>query len=203
MTEKQDKNKCIEVLGEDLVNKLETDKKLTIKQIRFCAEYLINGFIGVRAYMVAFDLPESKYASAKVLSHRLLTKVNIKNVLKKLNNEWLDNKKEIFERKIIGILDKEAFYDPFDFINKAGFPAFKNKEDIPKDLRPCITGIKTKFIGLSSKPSIEIKLADRYKALELLGKYINLFKEDINVHHGLSEEAEKKLEKIFNDNKKR
>ena len=49
------------IIGEALYKELIDKKLLTIKQLRFCAEYLSNDFNGTRAYMVAFNIPEEKY----------------------------------------------------------------------------------------------------------------------------------------------
>jgi hypothetical protein len=189
-------------LREELYNMLIENKELTIKEIRFCAEYLVNGLNATKAYLsIYFDNNMEKYGIAAVKATNLLKNGNIKAVVNKVNNEWLKDKREEFERRIINRLEKKAFYDPADFITKTGLPAFDDLKDLPSDLRHCITGVTTKFIGRSSKPSLEVSLTDQYKALEMLAKYITLFKEDITVQHGLTEETEKMLEKIFNENK--
>ena len=203
MIDKQDKEKSIDGLGKDLYTQLIEAKQLTIKEIRFCAEYLVNGLNGTRAYLlVYYDNDESKYNASSVESHKLLRKTKIKEVIIKVNNEWLESKKMSYERKIIDSLEKKAFYDPATFITKNGLPAFDNFEDIPKNLRHCITGIVTRVSGNKKNRTVrqEIKLTDQHKALEMLGKYMTLFKEDININlNKMDPEASENLKRIFGE----
>jgi hypothetical protein len=204
---KEQTEKCTDALGEDLYKELIEAKELTIKEIRFCAEYLTNGFNATRAYLVVYyDNDETKYAAANANCHRLIVRDSIKDVIAKLNNEWLGGQKAILENKIINRLTKKAFYDPSIFIKKNGLPAFENFEDIPEDLRHCIAGIKTNISGGIGKRSVkqEIKLVDQYKALDMLAKYLELFHPDINVNNYVSipEDKASKLAEIFGERTK-
>jgi hypothetical protein len=205
MDSKQIKQESIELLGEDIYNQLIESKEVTLKEIRCIAEYLTNGFNKTMAYLKTFyDNDLKKYDCSRTLGSRLFAKVNIKKVIDKLNNNWLKDKKDELENRIINRLEKKAFYDPSIFFTKHGLPAFEDIKDLPEDLRHGIKSIKTKFIGISKKPSLEIELADQDKALDKLAKYMTLFKSDIEINNiNIDPDKIKKLESIFGKREKK
>lgn len=205
MNNKELKEESIELLGEDIYNKLIDTEEVRIIDIRCIAEYLTNGFNKTMAYLkVFYNNDMSKYDSASTMGARLFGRVGIKKIVNKLNNNWLKDKKDELENRIINRLEKKAFYDPSIFFTKHGLPAFEDIKDLPEDLRHCIKSIKTKFIGISKKPSLEIELADQDKALDKLAKYMTLFKSDIEINNiNIDPDKIKKLESIFGKREKK
>ena len=99
-------------------------EKLTPQQELFCQlyagdkEFFANG---VQSYMEAFDLDASKYKSAVVCAHKLLTKVNILERINKilevrgLNDAFVDKQLEFmvtqnadFKSKMVAIKEYNA-----------------------------------------------------------------------------------------------
>lgn len=132
-------------------------------------------------------------------ANQLLKRVKVRDAIRQFFDIVLDIYKDKLEKEIFDILYRQMSYDPFMFIKKDGAPAFKREEDIPKEWRCCIKGIKTKLYGVGKdyeERITEIELVDRQIALDKLAKYITMFS-DISVNHTMSEETRRKLSLIF------
>jgi len=182
-----DKNK-------QLYNRLKK-MQLTPKEIKFCTEYISNGYNATQAYMTVY--PTSGKNTAMVTSVQYLLKPKLKEAVGIILCEWISEKKVALENQIIASLYLQAFYDPKMFIQIDGTPNFKDWDDIPKDLRICIEGIETKYYGQSERKVIIVKLVDRNKALERLDKWLGMTREKMNVVHTIDEDTSKKLTRIM------
>lgn len=175
---------------------------LTLKQCLFIAEYLTNGFIATTAYMKAYKV--STYNVAGVEANRLIKNVKIRRIIQEYFNDYLGEKKLKLEKEIITVLYTRAFYDPSMFIQPDGQARYKTWTSIPKKYRVCIEGIETKVYGTGQNQVTKtfIKLADREKAMEKLGKYITLFAPDaMTLDLKMTEETANKLANVFKGSK--
>lgn len=138
--------------------------ELTPKQKRFVAEYLID----LNATQAAIRAGYSKN-TAVAQGGRLLANVNIAAAVQR-GAERREKRTEITQDKVLRELAAIGFYDILDFaeVTPDGV-SIKLTAAIPSEKRGAIAGIKTTQAG------IEIKMADKLRALELIGKHLGLF----------------------------
>ena len=172
----------------------------------FCDEYLIDLNI-TRAYKTAYASCKSDEAAASN-GNRLIRNDKVKEYIAERIKER-EERTEITQDQVVKELAKIAFANITDFvdiveetkdINKIDeFGCFyeeqvkvkevdiKATKDIPQDKIGVIASIKQGANG------IEIKTNDKVKALELLGKHLGMFKDNIDV----SIKDSKKLKDVF------
>ena len=165
--------------------------KLTEKQKRFCDEYLID-LNATRAYKAAYKTCK-KDETANVNGSRLLTNAKVKAYLEKRIKDR-EKRTEITQDKVLKELAKIGFSDTTDYariVERVG----KNKiinddgevvgeeeyiyktvdlsptDHLTPDQRRVIESIK------EGKYGIELRLHDKVKALELIGKHLGMFTE--------------------------
>lgn len=136
--------------------------KLTPKQERFVDEYMVDLNATAAARRAGYKDPN--------IGRQLITKDNVSAAIQKRREE-LQGKLEITQEKVLQELAAIAFANGTDFVTvtQAGLLAVKATSDVPKDKLPAIAGIKYNQLG------IEIKLHDKVRALELLGKHLGVF----------------------------
>lgn len=139
--------------------------KLTPKQKRFVDEYLID----LNATQAAIRAGYSKNTAAEQ-GARLLINVNISEEIQKRRVE-LQNKLEITQEKVLQELAAIAFANGADFAKVEDDNTVKMipTDELSSEKLPAIAGIKVNQYG------VEVKLHDKVKALELLGKYLGTF----------------------------
>lgn len=142
--------------------------KLTPKQKRFVDEYLIDLNAAQAAIRAGYN-----EKTARQIASEYLTKPNIQAEIQKRQNR-LQNKLEITQERVLQELAAIAFANGSDFakvVNDGLFPSVKMipTDELPADKLPAIAGIK------STQTGVEVKLHDKVKALELLGKYLGTF----------------------------
>ena len=186
-----------EVLSSDMYKKLKLEG-VTVKQVRFIAHYITNGFNASLAVRDAGYITGSLNA-ANVLGCNMLKKPKIKRGLKLFFDDWIEEKKIKLEKEIIDTYYKRAFYDITTFRNNDG--TFKFLEDIPEEWRCCIDGIEERYFGKEADvKAIITKLPDREVSLRELGKWINLVEEKLDLTvTKISREAKKNLDEVFNE----
>lgn len=140
-------------------------RKLTAKQMRFVDEYLID-LNATQASIRAGYSPRTSYS----IGVDLLKKPEIQTLLQK-KRQKLSDKLEVSQEKVIKELAAVAFANGADYakITAQGLVEFIPTDDLPKDKLAAIAGIKT------SQSGTEVKLGDKLRALEMLGKYLGLF----------------------------
>lgn len=133
--------------------------KLTEKQKRFVAEYLVD----LNATQAAIRAGYSPKTANRIGSQNL-SKVDVQAEIEK-RRATLRNKLEITQEKVIEELAAVAFANGADFaqVTKTGLVRIIPTEDIPQDKRKAIASIKEGANGT------EIKTYDKVRALELLG----------------------------------
>ena len=139
--------------------------KLTEKQKRFVSEYLVD----LNATQAAIRAGYSA-KTAEVIGYENLRKPQIMAAVAERQTQ-LSNKLEISQEKVLQELAAIAFANGTDFVTVtgAGLLDVKATSDVSKEKLPAIAGIKY------SQTGIEIKLHDKVRALELLGKHLGIF----------------------------
>lgn len=142
--------------------------KLTPKQIKFIDEYLID----LNATQAATRAGYSKKTAQRIGSENL-SKPLLQEEIQKRRNK-LQNKCEITQEMVLRELASIAFASGADFakvVQRGDSISVEMTptDSIPTDKRAAIAGIKRGMYG------IEVKLHDKVRALEMLGKYLGLF----------------------------
>lgn len=174
---------------------------LTRNQQIFCDEYLID-LNATRAYKVAYK-NVTKDETAAAASSRLLRNVKVKNYIEGKMKER-EKRTEITQDKVLKELAKIGFANAVDYakvvekeyeeniidgdgnIIDTAIKTYKAVEieetdNIDADKQAAIAGIK------QGKNGIEVKLNDKVKALELIGRHLGMFTEKIDMTVGKSE----------------
>lgn len=167
---------------------------LTPKQKIFADEYLID-LNATRAYKVAYPKVR-KDESARVNGSKLLTNTNVAAYIEKRMKDR-EQRTEITQDMVLQELAKIGFADVTDFVTiEEGYVKVKSTNQMPRDKLGVIAGIKEGANG------IEIKLNDKEKALELIGRHLGMFKDRMelsgevktnNPYAGLTTDELKKL----------
>lgn len=163
---------------------------MTDKQKLFCDEYLID-LNATRAYKVAYPNCK-KDETAKSAGSRLLTNVNLQNYIAEKMKER-EKRTEITQDMVLNELAKIAFLDIRKIYNENG--SLKNIHDIDDDTAGAITSIESveEFAGYGQDReqigyNKKVKMSDKAKALELIGKHLGMFKEtNMNVNMNYEE----------------
>lgn len=142
--------------------------KLTPKQKRFIDEYLID----LNATQAAIRAGYSKKTAQRIGSENL-SKPLLQAEIQKRRGK-LQQKLEISQEKVLSELAAIAFANGADFakVVKTGLLASVEMvptDELPPEKLPAIAGIKANQYG------VEVKLHDKVRALEMLGKYLGLF----------------------------
>lgn len=151
--------------------------KLTEKQKLFCDEYLIDLNVTQAAIRAGY---KAKYADSQ--AYKLLDNPEIKDYIDK---RMADRQKrtEITQDVVLEELRRIALAKPTDFFQVEDMGQYKQvnivpTKDIPEDKVGAIAAIKQGANG------IEVKLHDRLKALELIGRHLGMFKDKVEISDG-------------------
>ena len=156
---------------------------LTAKQKIFADEYLID-LNATRAYKVAYPRVK-KDETARANSSRMLTNANVAAYVEKRMKDR-EKRTEITQDMVLKELAKIGFANVTDYVTIEGpYVKVKQTEDIPGEKIGAIAGIKEGANG------IEIKLNDKGKALELIGRHLGMFKDKLEVSGTLETEKTK------------
>lgn len=156
--------------------------KLPPMQDRFVDEWLID-FNGTQAAIRA----GYSERSARSIAGRLLTKDNIQREISRRQKD-LQRRTEVTQERVVMELARVAFADATDYVQvetriinrgevKVPIELAVHKEtaELSADQRAAIASIKQGANG------VEIKLHDKIKALELLGRHIGMFNDKLEV----------------------
>ena len=156
--------------------------KLTPKQMRFVDEWLID-FNGKQAAIRAGYSAKTAEATAA----RLLRNVKVQAEISRRQKD-LQRRTEISQDRVVKELARVAFADVADYvqvetriINRGDIEVplelavHKETAELSADQRAAIASIKQGANG------VEIKLHDKIKALELLGRHIGMFNDKLEV----------------------
>lgn len=155
--------------------------KLTDKQKRFVQEYLVDLNATAAARRAGYKDPN--------IGRQLIAKNNVSVEIQK-RQEKLKSKLEVTQERVLEELAAIAFANGTDFVTvtSSGLLNVKATSTVPKEKLPAIAGIKYNQMG------IEIKLHDKVRALELLGKHLGVFESGsaaVNQENNIFEVIEK------------
>lgn len=144
---------------------------MTKKQKRFVEEYLID-LNATQAAIRAGYSPDS----AKEIGSENLTKPNIANAIDQVLAER-SRRTGVNADRVVRELAKIAFVNAKDVID---FDSATLTANADNDDTAAIQSVKVKTFGEDGLER-EIKLADKLKALELLGKHLGMFKDKVEL----------------------
>jgi phage terminase small subunit len=155
--------------------------ELTQKQKLFVTYYCTDPetrFNATKSYQKAYSIRKHKVpeATAAAQSSKLLKRPAIKEAIRAELALFQNETDTINTYRILELYRTLAFYDPADIITKKGDLKADSIEELG-ELSRAISGI-IKHINKDGTLTIEIKLADRYRAMENLAKYLNLIRPD-------------------------
>lgn len=155
---------------------------MTEKQKIFADEYLID-LNATRAYKVAYPAVKRDETAAQAGS-RMLRNVKVAAYIQERMQER-QKRTEITQDRVLQELAAIAFAKATDYAEvKDECVKIKDTKDLDEQQIRAIAGIKEGKFG------IEVKLNDKEKALELLGRHLGMFKDKVEVS-GLEEEKKK------------
>jgi len=147
---------------------------MTNKQKRFCEEYLID-LNATQAAIRAGYSPRSAHAIATETLQKPAVRACIDKALAEQSSRT-----GVTADRVVRELAKVAFVNSDDVVD---FGSATVKPDASKDDTAAIASVRVKTIPTKDGDGVEreIKLADKLKALELLGKRYGLFTDNVNV----------------------
>lgn len=166
---------------------LERWYEVTEKQKVFADEYLID-LNATRAYKVAYPAAKKDEVAA-VNGNRMLRNAKVAEYI---TERMQDRQKrtEITQDKVLQELAAVAFSNATDYVEvRDNAVIVKDTASLSDTQIKALAGIK------ESRGGIEVKLNDKLKALELLGRHLGMFKDKVEVS-GIDEEK-KKLDDIL------
>ncbi|MCU6765572.1 terminase small subunit [Blautia ammoniilytica] len=155
---------------------------MTEKQKIFADEYLID-LNATRAYKVAYPSVKKDETAAQAGS-RMLRNVKVAAYIQERMEER-QKRTEITQDRVLEELAAIAFAKATDYAEiKGECVRIKDTDTLDEQQIRAIAGIKEGKFG------IELKLNDKEKALELLGRHLGMFKDKVEVS-GLEDEKKK------------
>lgn len=147
---------------------------MTNKQKRFCEEYLID-LNATQAAIRAGYSPRSAHAIATETLQKPAVRACIDKALAEQSSRT-----GVTADRVVRELAKVAFVNSDDVVD---FGSATVKPDASKDDTAAIASVRVKTIPTKDGDGVEreIKLADKLKALELLGKRFGLFTDNVNI----------------------
>lgn len=165
---------------------------MTNAQKRFCDEYLID-LNATRAYKVAYPNCR-KDETASAAGSRMLGNVKVQEYISEKQKE-IERRTEVTQDMVIKELAKIAFLDIRKLYTENG--QLKNVADIDDDTAGAISSLETleEYDGYGDErekigDTQKVKLLDKTKALELLGRHLGIFNDKLDVN--VKEKEEKK-----------
>ena len=157
---------------------------MTKKQKLFVEEYLID-LNATQAAIRAGYSPDT----AKAIGSENLTKPDIRAQIDKAMAER-SKRTGVNADRVVMELAKIAFINAADVINAED--ATLKDDAVPEDTA-AIQSVKVKTFPTKDGEGVEreIKMADKIKALELLGKHLGMFKDRVELSGGLDTEKTK------------
>ena len=157
--------------------------KLTAKQIRFVDEYLVD-FNGTQAAIRAGYSEKTAAATAA----RLLRNVNIQAEISRRQKD-LQRRTEVTQDRVVKELARIAFANIADYLHvetqtrtkddgtEVTYQTvmFNETQELSADQRAALAVVKQSVNGF------ELKLHDKIKALELLGRHIGMFNDKLSL----------------------
>lgn len=142
--------------------------KLSEKQRRFVQEYLVD----LNATAAAKRAGYSEKSAARI-AVELLNKTQVSEAIKKAIDKR-QSRTEITQDRVLQELASIGFAKGTDYASiVSGVVLVHDSDQLTEQQKAAIVSIK------QTKEGVEIKLADKYKALELLAKHLGLLTEKV------------------------
>ena len=149
--------------------------KMTERQKRFCDEYLIDLNATQAAIRAGYSVKTADRIGPELLG---------KTCVSKYLSDAMKNREErtkISQDKVLAELAAVAFSNVTDIATiKEGVVFIKDTEELTEMQTSAIASIK------EGRNGVEVKMNDKIKALELLGKHLGLWNEKIELSGSLS-----------------
>ena len=166
---------------------------MTEKQKRFCDEYLID-LNATRAYKAAYKNVTSDIVAA-TNGGRLLRNAEIQNYISGRMEER-QKRTEVTQDRVIQELAAIAFSKITDYAAvKDDLVKIKDTNELTENQIRAISGIKEGKFG------IELKLNDKEKALELLGRHLGMWNDKLDIKTPAIDDSMKEMEAYFEQRK--
>ena len=150
--------------------------KLTKNQQLFCQEYLKLGMNGTEAYLNVYKTCK-KEETAMASASRLLRNVKVKEYIEELQSK-------VEEKAVVTIGNIVDELAAIAFIDRTGISSIDNNnvkmtntDKLTKNQKKVIASYK------ETKYGVAVETYDKLKALELLGKYLGMFKETVKIEN--------------------
>lgn len=152
-------------------------KELTEKQKLFVQEYLID--LNATQAAIRAGYKATKKNTFEVIGYQLLQKTSVAEQIQLAMAER-SRRTGINQDRVIQELARIAFVNPKNVINSEDASV---RADASEDDLACIQSVKVKTMDgeKGSSTEREVRLADKMRALELLGKHLGMFKEKIEL----------------------
>lgn len=166
---------------------------MTDKQKIFADEYLID-LNATRAYRKAYPNCK-KDSSADAAARKLLGNTRIKKYISDRMEER-QKRTEVTQDRVLQELAYIAFARVTDYATvKDDVVKIKNTDELTEEQIRAISGIKEGKFG------IELKLNDKEKALELLGRHLGMWNDKLDIKTPAIDESIKEMEAYFEQQK--
>lgn len=173
---------------------------MTDAQKRFCDEYLID-LNATRAYKVAYSRCK-KDETASVNGSKLLRNTKVQEYISRKQKE-IEKRTEVTQDRVIKELAKIAFLDIRKLYTDNG--QLKNVADLDSDTAGAISSLETleEYDGYGDDrekigDTQKVKLLDKTKALELLGRHLGIFNDKLDVNVKEKQEKKNAISDILN-----
>jgi phage terminase small subunit len=148
--------------------------KLTPKQKRFVDEYLVDLNASQSAIRAGFS-PRT----ARFIGYRLLTMPQIKEAIGVAQQD-LSRRTEVTQERVIAELATIAFSNIGDIVSWGpDGVSVKSADELSPEVMASVADVSKS--GGKEGGMVRVKLYDKLKALELLGKHLGLFVEKVEV----------------------
>lgn len=166
---------------------------MTDKQKIFADEYLID-LNATRAYRVAYPSVKKDETAAQAGS-RMLRNVKVAKYISDRMKERQE-RTEVTQDRVVQELATSAFAKATDYVEiRGGRVVIKDTSQLEDNQIRAIAGIKEGANG------IEIKLNDKEKALELLGRHLGMWNDKLDIKTPAIGDSIKEMEAYFEQQK--
>lgn len=166
---------------------------MTDKQKIFADEYLID-LNATRAYRVAYPSVKKDETAAQAGS-RMLRNVKVAKYISDQMKERQE-RTEVTQDRVVQELAASAFAKATDYVEiRGGRVVIKDTSQLEDNQIRAIAGIKEGANG------IEIKLNDKEKALELLGRHLGMWNDKLDIKTPAIDDSIKEMEAYFEQQK--
>lgn len=150
-------------------------KKLTDKQQRFVDEYLIDLNATQACIRAGYSVKTANEQGAQNLAKLSIQEAIAKEMAERSKRTGINQDRVVTELARIAFINPQNLIDPTDA---------SIKPDATEDDLACIQSVKVKTMDGAKGSSVEreIKLNDKMKALELLGKHLGMWNDKIDVN---------------------